>query len=139
MLPPWADLSPGVVFHAGGMSATPGTIPSGALNPGTLPVGRGVRGQLLLGKVEQNRNLSPGLPDTPRGEKVGKDMPARSARTGRFVTKSAAARSPRTTVVSSSGKAAGGKRNRSAITGRFVTNATVLRHPENTIVEGGKK
>lgn len=65
-------------------------------------------------------------------------MSARSAKTGRFVTKAAAVRSPRTTVVSSNSKGSGGQRNRSAVTGRFVSNATVTRHPDTTIVERGK-
>lgn len=63
-------------------------------------------------------------------------MAARSAITGRFVTRGTAARHPRTTVTqsSASSKASG---YRSAITGRFVTKGTAARHPESTIHEGG--
>lgn len=63
-------------------------------------------------------------------------MAARSAKTGRFVTKATAARSPRTTVVQS-GRSSGAKGTRSAITGRFVTEATAKRHPDTTVTEGG--
>ncbi len=57
----------------------------------------------------------------------------RSASTGRFVTKSAARRSPKTTVTETVG--VGGSRvvHRSAVTGRFVKQATADRHPSKTI------
>lgn len=61
---------------------------------------------------------------------------ARSARTGRFVTKSTAARNPRGTVTESTGgRGGGGKHSRSAITGRYVTEATAKRHPGTTVTE----
>lgn len=63
-------------------------------------------------------------------------MAARSAKTGRFVSKAAAARDPRRTVVQS-GKSSGAKGSRSAITGRFVKGSTAKRHPDTTITEGG--
>lgn len=59
----------------------------------------------------------------------------RSAVSGRYVTKSTATRSPRTTVAHQ-GKSSGAKGYRSAITGRFVTEATATRHPNTTIAEG---
>lgn len=63
-------------------------------------------------------------------------MPARSAKTGRYIATTAAARSPRTSVVCKAGKSAS-TGYRSAITGRYVTSATAKRHPEATIAEGG--
>lgn len=63
---------------------------------------------------------------------------SRSARTGRYVSKTTAARHPRTTVTESksSGKS-GGKAHRSAITGRYVTEGTARRHPATTVTENG--
>lgn len=64
-------------------------------------------------------------------------MAYRSARTGRYVTKVAAVRSPRTTVsTSSAGSKASG--SRSALTGRFVKASTAKRHRDTTITEGGR-
>lgn len=62
---------------------------------------------------------------------------SRSARTGRFVTKATAARSPRTTTTERVGAGTGNSRsvNRSASTGRFVTDATVRRNPGGTITQ----
>ncbi|HEX8509340.1 MAG TPA: hypothetical protein VF635_07570 [Propionibacteriaceae bacterium] len=62
---------------------------------------------------------------------------ARSAKTGRFVTKATAARHPRTTVTESSGGKGGGKAYRSAITGHYVTKGTAQRHPDTTVTENG--
>ena len=62
---------------------------------------------------------------------------ARSARTGRYVTKATAARNPRGTVTESSGGKGGGKAYRSAITGHYVTKATAQRHPGTTVTENG--
>lgn len=62
---------------------------------------------------------------------------ARSARTGRYVTKAAAARNPRTTVVEHGGNHSSGTHSRSAITGRYVTGATAQRHPNTTVTERG--
>lgn len=62
---------------------------------------------------------------------------ARSASTGRFVSKATAARHPRTTVVeSTSGSGSNGLSARSAITGRYVSQATARRHPDTTVTEG---
>ena len=48
---------------------------------------------------------------------------ARSAISGRYISKAAAARHPRTSVVESSGKnGSSSTAHRSAITGRYVTN-----------------
>jgi hypothetical protein len=60
---------------------------------------------------------------------------SRSAKTGRFVKPSTAARHPRTTVTQTVGGKAKGYR--SAITGRFVRESTAQRHPDTTIEEGG--
>lgn len=62
---------------------------------------------------------------------------SRSARTGRFVRTSTAARSPRTTTTERVGSGTGNSRsvNRSASTGRFVTAATAARHPGSTITQ----
>ncbi len=48
---------------------------------------------------------------------------ARSAISGRYVTKATAARSPRTTVVSSGRNKSSGTAYRSAISGKYVTKA----------------
>jgi hypothetical protein len=62
---------------------------------------------------------------------------ARSARTGRYVSKAAAARHPRTTVTESTSGKGGGKAYRSAITGRYVSTGTAQRHPNTTVTENG--
>lgn len=62
---------------------------------------------------------------------------SRSARTGRFVPKSAARRSPRTTTTERVGGSGGSKAFRSAITGRYVTEGTARRHPGTTVTENG--
>lgn len=61
----------------------------------------------------------------------------RSARTGRFVSKGRAARSPRTTTTERVGAGTSNRRtvNRSAATGRFVRASTVQRHPNTTITQ----
>ncbi len=64
----------------------------------------------------------------------------RSAKTGRYVTRKHAKRSPRTTLKEiafkgSSRRPSRGVRYRSAITGRFVTAATAGRHPDTTVAE----
>ncbi len=62
---------------------------------------------------------------------------ARSAITGRYVSRTTAARHPRTTVVESGGNRGSGADHRSAITGRYVTGSTAQRHPNNTVTEKG--
>jgi hypothetical protein len=62
---------------------------------------------------------------------------ARSAMTGRYVSRATAVRHPRTTVVESGGNRGSGTRSRSAITGRYVTPATAQRHPNTTVTENG--
>jgi hypothetical protein len=62
---------------------------------------------------------------------------ARSAVTGRYVTRATAARHPRKAVVESGGNRGTGAHARSAITGRYVTEATAKRHPGTTVVENG--
>lgn len=63
---------------------------------------------------------------------------SRSAATGRYVSRRAAARSPRTTVTERSRRSGGsGTAHRSAVTGRYVTAATAARHPRTTVTENG--
>jgi len=59
----------------------------------------------------------------------------RSAGTGRFVSKAAAARWPGKTTTERVGSGTGNSRavNRSASTGRFVTDTTTKRNPGGTI------
>lgn len=59
----------------------------------------------------------------------------RSAGSGRFVSKAAAARWPSKTTTERVGSGTGNSRtvNRSASTGRFVTESTVRRNPGGTI------
>jgi hypothetical protein len=59
----------------------------------------------------------------------------RSASSGRFVSRSAAARWPSKTVSERVGSDTSNSRtvSRSATTGRFVTDATARRHPSETI------
>lgn len=62
---------------------------------------------------------------------------ARSAITGRYISKSAAARHPRTSVVESGSNKSSGTVNRSAISGRYVTKGYAQRKPNNTVTENG--
>ena len=62
---------------------------------------------------------------------------ARSAKTGRYVTRATAARHPRNTVTEAGKNKGSGTRSRSAITGRYVTPATAARHPGTTVTENG--
>lgn len=60
----------------------------------------------------------------------------RSARTGRYISKRTAKRSPRTTLSESrTASRSSGTRYRSAITGRYVSRATAERHPDTTVAE----
>ena len=61
---------------------------------------------------------------------------ARSARSGRFVTKAHAKRSPKTTVVERIGGGSTGGVGRSAITGKFVGKGHLKRSPGTTIIDG---
>lgn len=62
---------------------------------------------------------------------------ARSAITGRYISRAAAARHPRTSVVESGANHGKGTHHRSAITGEFVTPGTAARHPNTTVTEKG--
>lgn len=62
---------------------------------------------------------------------------ARSAKTGRYISKAAAARSPRTSVVESGSNKGSGKAYRSAISGRYVTKGWAQRSPSTTVTENG--
>ena len=66
---------------------------------------------------------------------MAKGTRARSARTGRFVTKSHAKRSPKSTVVERIGGGSTGGVGRSAITGKFVRKSQVRRSPGTTIID----
>jgi len=65
----------------------------------------------------------------------GKSRHARSAITGRYTSKAAAARHPRTSVVESGSNNGSGTHHRSAVTGRYVTGSTAARHPKTTVTE----
>ncbi len=60
---------------------------------------------------------------------------ARSAITGTYISRAAAARHPRTSVVESGRNRGAAMHNRSAITGRYVTGATARHHPNTTVTE----
>lgn len=64
---------------------------------------------------------------------MAKGTIARSAGTGRFVTKAHAKRSPNTTVVERIGGGSTNGTGRSAISGKFVNASHVKRHPGTTI------
>jgi hypothetical protein len=58
---------------------------------------------------------------------------ARSAISGRFVTKAHASRSPRTTVVETRGGGSTQGAGRSAVSGKFVKSSYASSHPRTTI------
>jgi hypothetical protein len=62
---------------------------------------------------------------------------ARSAISGRYISKAAAGRHPRTSVVESGGNKGSGKAYRSAISGRYVTKGHAQRSPNTTVTENG--
>lgn len=61
---------------------------------------------------------------------------ARSAISGRFVTKSHANRSPRTTVTERVGGGSTHGATRSAVSGKFVSGAYGKRNPKTTMRDG---
>jgi hypothetical protein len=62
---------------------------------------------------------------------------SRSAITGRFISRAAAARHPRTSVTESGRSTSSGTHQRSAITGRYITGAAAARHPRTSVTERG--
>jgi hypothetical protein len=62
---------------------------------------------------------------------------SRSAITGRFISRAAAARHPRTSVTERQRSASAGTHHRSAITGRYITGAAAARHPHTSVTEQG--
>jgi len=66
-----------------------------------------------------------------KGYSGGKNY--RSAVSGRFVTKGAANKSPKTTLGEVRGGGSTHGAHRSAITGKFVNKAAAARHPGTTI------
>lgn len=64
-------------------------------------------------------------------------MPYRSAKTGKYISRATATRSPRTTLKESGGRntRSGRSVHRSAVTGRFVGNAAAKRWPNHTVTE----
>lgn len=63
-------------------------------------------------------------------------MPYRSAITGRYISRAAAARHPRTSVRGSPGSSRGsGPRYRSAVDGQYVRAADATRNPKTTLRE----
>ncbi|MBE0011672.1 hypothetical protein DXT87_18145 [Arthrobacter sp. AET 35A] len=68
---------------------------------------------------------------------MAKGRSSRSAISGRYISRAAAARHPRTSIVSAgSGPGKGSGRNRSAISGKFISNAAAARHPKTSVREG---
>ncbi len=61
----------------------------------------------------------------------------RSAISGRYISRAAAARYPRTSVTETGSNRSSGTHHRSAITGRFVTGSTAARHPNTTVTQRG--
>lgn len=64
----------------------------------------------------------------------------RPAITGKYISKAAAKRHPRTSVSEARGtrnKGQQGVRHRSAITGRYVTAKTAGKNPKTTVTENG--
>jgi len=78
---------------------------------------------------------------TEAGRRIGETIMARgharSARTGKFITKAAAKRSPRTSVVESGSNKSSATAYRSAISGKYVTKGYAQRKPNNTVTENG--
>jgi len=62
---------------------------------------------------------------------------ARSGISGRYISKSSAARHPRTSVVESGSNKSAGTAYRSAISGRYVTKGHAQRSPNTTVTENG--
>lgn len=61
----------------------------------------------------------------------------RSAISGRYISRAAVARHPRTSVTESGSNNSSGTHHRSAITGRFITEGTAKRHPGTSTTEQG--
>jgi len=61
----------------------------------------------------------------------------RSAISGRYISKAAAARHPRTSVTEGGSNRSAGTHHRSAITGRFIRAAAAARHPNTSVTERG--
>jgi hypothetical protein len=60
---------------------------------------------------------------------------SRSAITGRYISRAAAARHPRTSVTESGSNRGSGTHHRSAITGHFISGAAAARHPNTSVTE----
>lgn len=61
----------------------------------------------------------------------------RSAITGKYISRSAAARHPRTSVSESGSNRSSGTHHRSAISGRYISPAAAARHPNTSVTEKG--
>lgn len=61
----------------------------------------------------------------------------RSAITGRYISKAAAARHPKTSVTESGSNRSSGTHHRSAITGLFITEGAANRNPKTSVTEKG--
>lgn len=64
-------------------------------------------------------------------------MATRSSITGRYISKAAAARHPRTSVRESGANNSSGTHYRSAISGRYIGPAAAARHPKTSLREQG--
>ncbi len=62
---------------------------------------------------------------------------SRSAITGRYISRAAAARHPRTSVTESGRNKSSGTHHRSAISGRYISGAAAARHPRTSVTEKG--
>ncbi len=61
----------------------------------------------------------------------------RSAITGRYISRAAVARHPRTSVTESRSNHSAGTHHRSAITGRFIDGGAARRNPGSSTTEQG--
>jgi hypothetical protein len=62
---------------------------------------------------------------------------SRSAITGRYISRAAAARHPKTSVTEHGGNKGSGTRHRSAVTGRYISKAPAARYPKTSVTESG--
>lgn len=65
-------------------------------------------------------------------------MAHRSVITGRYISKAAAARHPKTSVTETGSNKSSGEHHRSAISGRYISAAAAARHPKTSVTEKGK-
>ncbi len=82
----------------------------------------------------------PWVPYSRLGEVITAMGRHRSAITGRFISRAAGARHPRTSIFDNMGGSGRPVQvNRSAISGRFISNAAAARHPRTSLRETIKR